>query len=289
MKFVVITGMSGAGKTQVLRRLEDIGFCCIDNLPASMLSSFVDICNNDETIDRAAIVMDSRIGKKLKEVLPEIEKLRGQGHDIDIIFLDAQDASLVRRFKATHRVHPIKDCTLSEGIEKERKIFETLKEAATHDIDTSNLNSKELNSIIDELYKDDSFKSDDVMIFVNTFGFKRGIPLDADLVFDVRFLPNPYWIEELKPYCGQDPQIQQYLLEFPKTKAFLDKLYDMVQFLIPLNRESGKDQLKIAIGCTGGMHRSVAVAEMLNQKLLDEGYHVIISHRDMHKDGTAKK
>lgn len=288
MKFVIVTGLSGAGKTQALRRMEDIGFFCVDNLPLSMLESFMELCRDDESIDKAAVVVDSRAGEKLKGIHKLIKEFKEDGFEFDILFLDAQDASLIRRFKATHRVHPIKGCTLIEGISAERKMLARLKELSGHVVDTTNLSSNQLSKIIDEMYGDHMLQSEDILIFVNTFGFKRGIPLDADLVFDVRFLPNPYYVETLKLLSGENEAIQRYILDFPQTQEFLDKLYEMVAFLAPLNKKSGKDQLKIAIGCTGGMHRSVAVAEMLNQRLITEGYHVILSHRDINKDGTTK-
>lgn len=287
MNFVIVTGLSGAGKTQALRRMEDIGFFCVDNLPMSMLEAFMQMCHDDESIERAAVVIDSRAGEKLKNAYKMINDFREKGYEFEILFLDAQDASLVRRFKATHRLHPIKGCTLVDGIARERKMLDQLKELAGHVIDTTSLSSNALNKIIDQMYGGHAFKDKQMLIFVNTFGFKRGIPLDADLVFDVRFLPNPYWVDELKAFSGQSEQIQKYIMEFNEAEAFLQKLYEMVVFLVPLNKNSGKDQLKIAIGCTGGMHRSVAIAELLNQRLIKEGYRVILSHRDMKKDGTA--
>ncbi len=245
------------------------------------------MCHDDESIERAAVVIDSRAGEKLKNAYKMINDFREKGYEFEILFLDAQDASLVRRFKATHRLHPIKGCTLVDGIARERKMLDQLKELAGHVIDTTSLSSNALNKIIDQMYGGHAFKDEQMLIFVNTFGFKRGIPLDADLVFDVRFLPNPYWVDELKAFSGQSEQIQKYIMEFNEAEAFLQKLYEMVVFLVPLNKNSGKDQLKIAIGCTGGMHRSVAIAELLNQRLIKEGYRVILSHRDMKKDGTA--
>ncbi len=285
MKFVIITGLSGSGKSQALKRIEDLGFFCVDNLPLVMLGDLFELCIKDKAMEKAAIVIDSRAGVKISDVAKNLKNYEKQGYKFEVLFLDAQDNSLIRRFKATHRVHPIKGCTLIEGINKERKMLSDIKEMANHVIDTTNLSSNELGKIISEMYGEKKFESD-ILIFVNTFGFKRGIPLDADLVFDVRFLPNPYYIEELKNYSGQNDLIKQYLMEFNKTKEFLDKLYDMVVFLVEINRESGKDQLKIAIGCTGGMHRSVAVAEMLTQKLIEERSHVILTHRDIDKDGT---
>lgn len=288
MKYVIVTGLSGTGKTQALRRLEDLGFFCVDNLPLSMMESFMQLCNEDKHIAKAAVVIDSRAGEKLKKAAHMVMDFRERGYEFDLLFLDASESSLVRRFKATHRLHPIKGCTLVEGIAKERKMLEELKDLANHVVDTTNISSNQLNKIIDEMYGEDMMKDDQILIFVNTFGFKRGIPLDADLVFDVRFLPNPYWIEELKSFSGQNEKIQDYILGFPSTKEFLQKLYEMVAFLALQNKQSGKDQLKIAIGCTGGMHRSVAIAELLNKQLSEEGYHVILSHRDMAKDGTAQ-
>lgn len=287
MNFVIVTGLSGAGKTQALRRLEDVGYFCVDNLPLSMVESFMQLCMEDKHTQKAAVVIDSRAGEKLKKAPEMIRGFKEKGYEFDLLFLDAADSSLIRRFKATHRAHPIKGCTLVEGIAKERKMLEEIKELSNHVVDTTNINSNQLNSVIDKMFKEKKVESDQLLIFVNSFGFKRGIPLDADLVFDVRFLPNPYWVEELKALSGQNEKIQEYILASPNTREFLDKLHEMVAFLTSQNKASGKDQLKIAIGCTGGMHRSVAIAELLSKQLIEEGYHVILSHRDMGKDGTA--
>lgn len=290
MKFVILTGMSGAGKTQALRRLEDGGFFCVDNLPIQMLGSFIRYCEKKENlIEKAAVVIDARSKEDLNEMVPIIRGLREEGKEFDIMFLEAQDASLVRRFKATHRAHPFKNTDLMSGIDKERKVLMPLKEMATHVIDTSSISYGQLHTIIDEMYCEADFEGDDILIFVTTFGFKRGIPLDADLVFDVRFLPNPFYVEELKPYSGESQVIQKYIFEFPEAHEFLKKVYDMVEFLAMVNKKNGKDQLKVAIGCTGGMHRSVAIAEHLNKRLKDNQYHAIITHRDMGKDGTPKQ
>lgn len=287
MKFVVVTGMSGAGKTQAMRKLEDIGYFCVDNLPISMLTSFMDMCQNDKDTDKVAIVIDSRAGIKLKNAYDMLMAYREKGYEFELVFMDASDASLVRRFKATHRAHPIKGCTLDEGIVKERKMLTELKEIASHIVDTTNLNTNQLNAIIEQMYGNKTAE-DKLLIFVNSFGFKRGIPLDADMVFDVRFLPNPYWVEELKNFSGKDERIQKYVLDEPSTQVFLDKLYELVDMIAGLNKKGGKDQLKIAIGCTGGMHRSVAVAELLSKQLKEEGYNVLLSHRDILKDGTTQ-
>lgn len=289
MRFVVVTGLSGAGKTQALRKLEDLGYFCVDNLPLKMLPEFAGYCNNpDNRIDQAAVVIDARSRESLDKIFEIIKGIKQKGYQFELLFLDAQDASLVRRFKATHRAHPIKHVTLVDGIAMERRLLQGIKEIAGHVVDTSNMSPNQLNRVMEEMFGDETFAEEDILIFISTFGFKRGIPLDADMVFDVRFLPNPYWVEELKPYSGKSEIIQKYIFDFPEAGTFLTKLYEMVEFLAPLNKRSGKDQLKIAIGCTGGMHRSVAVAEHLYARLVKDGYHVIINHRDMQKDGIAK-
>ncbi|MBQ9625183.1 MAG: RNase adapter RapZ, partial [Clostridia bacterium] len=276
-----------AGKTQVLHRLEDIGFFCVDNLPISLLESFVKMCNEEDEIENAAVVIDSRARESFDKVYDMVEGFKDKGYKFELLFLDASDVSLTRRFKANHRIHPIKGCSLVDGIAIERKMLAHLKELANHVIDTTNINTKKLDEIIDKAYGDGGLDDEQILVFVNSFGFKRGIPLDADMVFDVRFLPNPYWEEDLKSLTGKSEEIQKYIKKFSQTQDFLDKLYELVAFLVPLNSKSGKDQFKIAIGCTGGQHRSVAVAEILGQKLIEEGYRVILSHRDMEKDGTA--
>lgn len=294
MRFVIVTGLSGAGKSHALRSMEDIGFFCVDNLPLSMLSDFVKFCASAKNkIQHAAVVLDVRAGERIEDMVNIADGIKELGVDVDleILFLDAMDASLVRRFKATHRAHPLsRSYDLIGSIAKERKMLHSIKTNASHVIDTSNLSINQLTQIINEMFTSDDYeKKDNLLIFVTTFGFKRGIPLDADLVFDVRFLPNPYYVEELKPFSGQNDLIQKYIFEFPKANEFMEKLYDMVEFLVPLHIGSGKDQLKIAIGCTGGMHRSVAVAELLYAKLQGDGYHVIIGHRDILLDGTTKR
>lgn len=288
MKFVILTGMSGAGKTQALRKLEDMEFFCVDNLPQEMLPAIIRFCDKGK-IENAAVVIDSRTKESLENLVPMLQCLKEEGKKFDILYLDAQDASLVRRFKATHRAHPIKNVDLIQGIGIERKVLHGIKEMASHVIDTSSLSYIQLHEIIEQVYGETGFEDNDILIFVTTFGFKRGIPLDADLVFDVRFLPNPFYVEALKPYSGESEVIQKYIFEFPEANEFLEKVYDMVEFVASVNKKRGKDQLKVAIGCTGGMHRSVAIAEHLYSKLTADDQHVIIHHRDMGKDGVPKK
>ncbi|MGI6161884.1 MAG: RNase adapter RapZ [Christensenellales bacterium] len=288
MKLIILTGLSGAGKTLGLRKLEDCGYFCVDNLPPRMLPEFADFCKkSEEHIEKAAVVVDSRLGGELDEIFNALSELQDMGVDYEIMFLDCNDESLVKRYKGTRRMHPLaKSGSLFEGIDLERQRLNALKEIANMVIDTSNLNQKQLEQRIEEhLDLGGEGEDEDLMISVMTFGYKHGIPLDADMVLDVRFLPNPFYVEELKPYSGKNALVKKYIFEFPHAGTFMDKLYDLVDFLVPLYTKEGKKQLIIAIGCTGGMHRSVAVAELLYERLKINGRGVMISHRDLEAEG----
>ena len=291
MRFVIVTGMSGAGKTTALKMLEDMGYFCVDNLPIPLLTRFVEMFSEpEEEVKKIALGLDVRGGQDftgLQEVLDEMDEKQTS---YEILFLDAQDDVLIKRYKETRRQHPLSGSgRVGTGIAKEREKIMFLKMRATYILDTSKMLTRELKLELEKIFvKGESFCN--LYITVMSFGFKYGIPQDSDLVFDVRFLPNPYYIDELREKTGNDPEVQDYVMENDKAREFLDKLTDMVDFLIPNFILEGKNQLVIAIGCTGGKHRSVTLANALYQKLgSQENYGVRIEHRDIGKDAITKR
>ena len=291
MRFVIVTGMSGAGKTTALKMLEDMGYFCVDNLPIPLLTRFVEMFSDpEEKVKKIALGIDVRGGQDfggLQEVLDEMDEKKVS---YEILFLDAQDDVLIKRYKETRRQHPLSGSgRVDTGIAREREKIMFLKIRATYILDTSKMLTRELKLELEKIFvKGESFCN--LYITVMSFGFKYGIPQDSDLVFDVRFLPNPYYIDELKEKTGNDPEVQDYVMENEKAQVFLDKLTDMVDFLIPNYILEGKNQLVIAIGCTGGKHRSVTLANALYQKLdKQENYGVRIEHRDIGKDAITKR
>ena len=291
MRLVIVTGMSGAGKTTALKMLEDMGYFCVDNLPIPLLTRFVEMFSEpEEEVKNIALGIDVRGGQDfsgLQEVLDEMDEKQVS---YEILFLDAQDDVLIKRYKETRRQHPLSGSgRVDTGIAKEREKIMFLKMRATYILDTSKMLTRELKLELEKIFvKGESFCN--LYITVMSFGFKYGIPQDSDLVFDVRFLPNPYYIDELKEKTGNDPAVQDYVMENEKAQVFLDKLTDMVDFLIPNYILEGKNQLIIAIGCTGGKHRSVTLANALYQRLdKQENYGVRIEHRDIGKDAITKR
>ncbi len=288
MRFVVVTGMSGSGKSTALKMLEDTGFYCVDNLPVSLIEKFVDLISmpNSE-INKVALGLDARAGQALAEADEVLTKLKEKGYDIEILFLEADAKVLIKRYKETRRVHPLAaDGRVEDGIAKERRILEKLKKKADYVIDTTHLLTRELKEELDRIFiKDEEYNN--LIITVMSFGFKHGIPADADLVFDVRFLPNPFYIDELKHQTGNDKPVQEYVMSFPESEIFLDKLTDMLGFLIPNYVKEGKYRLVIGIGCTGGKHRSVTLANALYDRMKDKGkYGIKIYHRDVEGRGV---
>lgn len=283
MRLVIVTGMSGAGKASALKILEDMGYYCVDNLPISLLLKFVELVNTEgNEISKAAIGIDIRNGNGLKEIGHLLDKMEEAGYHHEILFMDASDATLIKRYKETRRVHPMTgDRRIDKGIEEERRQLAFLKSRANYIIDTSQLLVRELIQDLDEIFAQNRpFKN--MVVTVLSFGFKYGIPSDADLVFDVRFLPNPYYVEELKTKTGNEKEVQEYVMNCSQAGEFLDKLGDMITFLIPNYVIEGKNQLVIAIGCTGGKHRSVTLANKLYEVLkCEEEYKVKIEHRDI--------
>lgn len=290
MKLVIVTGMSGAGKSMALKMLEDIGYFCIDNLPVQLIPKLAEIlCVPTTEMNKVALGIDVRNGSSLKEIEKVLQGLEQSSLKYQILFLDARDDVLVKRYKETRRSHPLaKNGRVDKGIEEERKFLSFLKAKADYIIDTSQLLVRELKKEINHIFVDEkNYKN--LYITVLSFGFKYGIPSDADLVFDVRFLPNPYYIEELRPLSGNDAPVHEYVMNNEKSKQFLAKLTDMVNFLIPNYITEGKNQLVIAIGCTGGKHRSVTLADELYRNLLkEEDFGLKIEHRDIEKDAITK-
>ena len=282
MRFVVVTGMSGGGKSTVLKMLEDLGFYCVDNLPLLLIEKFVElIITPGSEITKVALGLDVRADQPFNDVQKVLEKLKADGYSFDILFMDASDKVLIKRYKETRRMHPLSpDGRIEDGVDRERKILEDMRRKADYVIDTSNLLTRELKEELDRIFvQNEEYNS--LMVTILSFGFKNGIPADADLVFDVRFLPNPFYIDELKHNTGNDKDVQDYVMSFPEALGFLEKLVDMLDFLIPNYIKEGKYQLVVGIGCTGGRHRSVTLANELYNRMKDRGnYGLKLYHRD---------
>ena len=291
MKFVILTGMSGAGKSTAIKMMEDIGFYCVDNLPIPLLEKFVELTTlQSAELQKVAVGIDIRSGQSFDELHGVLDHMKDNGVEYEILFLDAEDSVLVKRYKETRRNHPLAGGErVDKGIEEERKRLALLKERADYIIDTSQLLTRELKAELDKIFiQNQDYKN--LFITILSFGFKYGIPVDSDLVFDVRFLPNPYYVEGLRAKTGNDKEIQDYVMQFQEANVFLDKLEDMLEFLIPNYITEGKNQLVISIGCTGGKHRSVTLANELYKRLSGKkGYGLKIEHRDIGKDALRGK
>lgn len=281
MKFVIITGLSGAGKSQAMKCMEDLGFYCVDNLPPVLISKFAELCfNSSGEIQKIALVIDIRGGKFFDDLFESLDEIKAKGYKYEVLFLEASNESLIKRFKETRRVHPLSvEGRIIDGIKAERQRLENIRKRSDKIIDTSNMTPGELKEEIKSIYLEGA-KTSNITINILSFGFKKGIPLDGDLVFDVRFLPNPHYIEELKEYTGNDKNVREYVMKWPESIEFVKKLTEMIDFLIPYYVREGKFQLVIAIGCTGGKHRSVTVANTLYEYLKEKGQRVKINHRD---------
>ncbi len=292
MRLVIVTGLSGAGKTTALKMLEDARYFCVDNLPIPLVSKFVSLMAGmqGEDVQNAAIGIDARSGSALGELETVLEQMKEQGYEFEILFLDAEDKVLVKRYKESRRSHPLSMYgRVDEGIRREREKMRFLKERADYIIDTTHLLTRELKKEVNRIFVDND-KFGNMVISVLSFGFKYGIPDDADLVFDVRFLPNPYYVDELRPHTGMDEDVFRYVMNSPAAEEFADKLTDMVQFLIPNYVKEGKTSLVIAVGCTGGKHRSVTLARVLHERLSNtREYGLRLEHRDIGKDALLKK
>lgn len=283
MRFVVVTGMSGGGKSTALRMLEDAGFYCVDNLPVALIEKFVElIATPDGEVTKVALGLDVRADQAFEDAQKILEKLKSAGYTFEILFMEANDKTLLKRYKETRRVHPLSPYgRIEDGIRKERGILSNIREKADYVMDTSRLLTRELKEELDRIFvQNEGYNS--LMVTVLSFGFKYGIPADADLVFDVRFLPNPFYIDELKHKTGNEKEVQDYVMSFPEAHVFIEKLADLVEFLIPNYVKEGKYQLVIGIGCTGGKHRSVTLANRLYERMKDKGeYGIKIAHRDV--------
>jgi UPF0042 nucleotide-binding protein len=283
---VILTGMSGAGKSTALKMMEDIGFYCVDNLPIPLIEKFVELSeSSQDELQKFAIGVDIRSGNSLSELHAVLNRLTEGGKLPEILFLDAEDAVLVKRYKETRRSHPLSGGErVGVGLQKERSRLHFLRQRADYIIDTSRMLTRELWAELDKIFvKQQDYKN--LFITILSFGFKYGIPADSDLVFDVRFLPNPFYVEGLRQKSGNDKEIQDYVLQFKEAHMFLIKLADMVNFLIPNYIIEGKNQLVISIGCTGGKHRSVTLANELYKQLANcKEYGLKIEHRDIEKD-----
>jgi len=288
MEFVIVTGLSGAGRSTALRRLEDLKYFCVDNLMPQLLPQFAKNClENEVPITKVAVAVDSRMGDWFSYIYDAIDELKQtEGINLNILFLDAKDETLIKRFKSTRRPHPVSQSgEIVAGIHAERHQLQRIKDMATRVIDTSQYSLLQLYNVIDNYYKDSDSK---MLISVISFGYKRGIPLDADLVFDMRFLPNPFYVEELKNKSGQNADVSEYIFAQKGANEFVAKIVDMVNYIIPMFLNQDKKQLVIGIGCTGGMHRSVATAEKLAEELKKCDHNVYLEHRDLILEKTVE-
>ncbi|MBU5474986.1 MAG: RNase adapter RapZ [Clostridiales bacterium] len=290
MKFVILTGMSGAGKSTALKMLEDMGYFCVDNLPIALIEKFAELADmpGSET-QKVAVGIDIRSGQHLEGLQGVLENLRNNGKQFQILYLDSTDEVLVKRYKETRRTHPLSGGErVDRGIAEERVRMEFLKKQADYILDTSNMLTRELKTELEKIFvQNQSYRN--LFITIVSFGFKYGIPTDSDLVFDVRFLPNPYYVEGLRAKTGNDKEIQEFVMKYKEANEFLDKLEDMLRFLIPNYIAEGKTQLVISIGCTGGKHRSVTLANALYHRLENEKeFGIKIEHRDIQKDALRR-
>lgn len=281
MKFIIVTGLSGSGKSEAMRALEDMGFYCVDNLPPTLIPKFAELCHqSNSTIDKVALGIDVRGRKFFKALHESLNTLRKDKYIFEVLYLDCADDVLLKRYKMTRRNHPLAiNRQIPEGIKMERTILEPLKEIADCIIDTSNMKPKDLKEEISRIYSNGE-SNNNLTISVVSFGFKHGIPSDSDLVFDVRFLPNPYYVDELRSKTGEDQDVRDYVMDSQISHQFYEKLLDMINFLVPQYIEEGKHHLVISIGCTGGRHRSVTISNLISNELMKQGYRVVKKHRD---------
>lgn len=289
MRFVIVTGMSGAGKSTTLNTLEDMGYFCVDNLPIQLIIHFAEIAYNKENeIDNVAIGVDIRSGVYLEQLSECLQALKAANYDYEILFLDSNDDVLIKRYKETRRNHPLaRNGRIEDGIKSERSRIAFLRKEADYIIDTTSLLTRELKAELDKIFIE-NVEYNNFIVSVVSFGFKYGIPRDADLVFDVRFLPNPYYDLELRPLTGNDEAIQNFVMQYDESKEFMNKIVDLLEFLIPNYIKEGKNGLVIGIGCTGGKHRSVTLANGIYKELQALPYTIKIDHRDIEKDTVRK-
>lgn len=283
MEILVISGLSGSGKSRVASYLEDIGYYIVDNLPAEMMVVFADFCAASKgRYDRVALVYDVRTGEPAQKLIDALERMKSSGINCRMLFLEADTQSIINRYKETRRSHPLAEAgtTVAQALQKERILLQPVRDHADYVLDTSGFSTSKLHAEILNLFGDATLE-DGMHVNVLSFGFKNGIPVEADLVMDVRFMPNPYYIEELKRKTGLDDAVRDYVFSFSQTNDFMKRLKDMLSFLLPLYSEEGKSVLVLAIGCTGGHHRSVAITHVLAEFIQQAGYPVTEIHRDI--------
>lgn len=285
MRFLIITGISGAGKTQVLHFLEDMGYYCIDNMPTIFLSAFAKACSESKIeSENVAVVMDIRGGKLFAKIYEELGKIKKEECPYEILFLEADDPTLVKRYKETRRNHPLaENGNIEEGITKEKEILASIRSKADHVINTSNLLTRELHEIVRNKFGKAQIDKEYFSVNIMSFGFKYGIPTTTDLVMDVRFLPNPYYVESMRNRTGLDKDVFEYVTENEACREFVKMYSDMIMYLVPQYIRDGRRQITISIGCTGGKHRSVAITEMLKKVFEENKLRAISSHRDIER------
>lgn len=287
-RLLIVTGLSGSGKTQACRYLEDLGYFCVDNLPPVFIPKFAELCAHSGTkFEKIVLIVDTRSREFFSTFVHVLEDMKRDGQAYDLLFMEATDAAIIRRYKETRRRHPMAPSSrLSEGIAKERECLEPVRRMATHIIDTSDLKKNELKTKILSLFA--KRDGDNMGINILSFGFKFGVPMDADIVIDVRFLPNPYYVDSLKHKSGMMPEVVDFMTSRPVTKEFEERIDDLIGFLVPQYMKEGKTQLVIAFGCTGGMHRSVYMAKHTYDFLGKRGYQATLEHRDLMKNDVRE-
>ena len=285
LRFVIITGMSGAGRSYAIKCLEDLGYFCVDNLPTTLIPTFAQLCaHSNRDIRMIALGVDIREGEYLAHLLETLAELRAQGHKPEVLFLEAADETLVRRYQETRRRHPLAgEGSVLEGIRAERRTLSNLRESADRIIDTTGLSVHQLKERLIEGYGTQRTR-DALTVSLMSFGFKHGAPYDADLVFDVRFLPNPHFVDSLKRLDGRDSEVEKFVMSFEESRTLLAKIEDLLQFLLPLYQREGKAYLTVALGCTGGRHRSVTLVELLRRSLEGTGLSPVVRHRDLDRE-----
>jgi UPF0042 nucleotide-binding protein len=284
LEIIIVTGLSGSGKSVAIRALEDNGYFCVDNLPALLIPKFIDLCEGyDEGISRIALGVDLRGGQFLQGWPQVLAGMRAAGHHVQVLFFDASDEVLIRRFSETRRPHPLAgEEPIQEGISRERKALEAMRELADKVIDTSDFNVHQLKREMEEQFCQAPYCRS-MNVFLTSFGYKYGIPHDTDMILDVRFLPNPYFVGELRGKDGRQSEVEEYVLKNEETRSFLDRLLSLLEFTLPLYEREGKSSLTLALGCTGGRHRSVVLVEELQKRLGGGGFRIHVKHRDIDK------
>ena len=282
MEVMIVTGLSGAGKSQAIHCMEDLGYYCIDNMPPAMINDFVNLTVQDKIkIEKAAFVVDIRGGEFFDDLKESLAEMRRMGVEFKIMFLEASDEALIRRYKETRRMHPLSASgPVLDGIQEERKKLAEIRKEASYILDTTNMKTAKLYEEIKELLLSES-GGENFTITVSSFGYKHGMALDADWVFDVRFIPNPYYLSSMKSLTGNSKKVQDYVLKFPESRKFVEEIYQLINYLIPLYKREGKYNLVLAFGCTGGQHRSVTMANEFARRFKEDGRRVILIHRDV--------